>query len=146
MMLCGGAPLSCDTQLFMNICFCCPVGQGYGLTETCGAGTIQEGRLLMLIGVVVACDLGCTRSRSSWISGEILRYGTDLDLAGSCILLQLVCIIYECEMLCHDLLSGLLSGAEPDLARYLVFGEIPGSGLIWDATVWLRSSTPQPIT
>lgn len=42
MMLCGGAPLSSDTQLFMNICFCCPVGQGYGLTETCGAGTIQE--------------------------------------------------------------------------------------------------------
>jgi long-chain acyl-CoA synthetase len=42
MMLSGGAPLSSATQLFMNICFCCPVGQGYGLTETCGAGTIQE--------------------------------------------------------------------------------------------------------
>lgn len=41
MMLSGGAPLSEDTQKFMNICFCCPVGQGYGLTETCGAGTIQ---------------------------------------------------------------------------------------------------------
>ena len=43
MMLSGGAPLSSDTQRFMNICFCCPVGQGYGLTETCGAGTVQEG-------------------------------------------------------------------------------------------------------
>jgi len=43
MMLSGGAPLSADTQRFMNICFCCPVGQGYGLTETCGAGTVQEG-------------------------------------------------------------------------------------------------------
>ncbi|MGH0156653.1 UNVERIFIED_CONTAM: hypothetical protein FKN15_032328 [Acipenser sinensis] len=43
MMLCGGAPLSPATQRFMNICFCCPVGQGYGLTETCGAGTITEG-------------------------------------------------------------------------------------------------------
>ncbi|XP_075429570.1 long-chain-fatty-acid--CoA ligase 4 isoform X2 [Ascaphus truei] len=42
MMLCGGAPLSPQTQRFMNICFCCPVGQGYGLTETCGAGTITE--------------------------------------------------------------------------------------------------------
>ncbi|KAG8448039.1 hypothetical protein GDO86_015221 [Hymenochirus boettgeri] len=42
MMLCGGAPLSPLTQRFMNICFCCPVGQGYGLTETCGAGTITE--------------------------------------------------------------------------------------------------------
>ena len=45
MMLSGGAPLSADTQRFMNICFCCPVGQGYGLTETCGAGTVQEGML-----------------------------------------------------------------------------------------------------
>ncbi|CAM4613203.1 unnamed protein product [Leuciscus chuanchicus] len=43
MMLSGGAPLSTATQRFMNICFCCPVGQGYGLTETCGAGTITEG-------------------------------------------------------------------------------------------------------
>ena len=43
MMLSGGAPLSADTQQFMNICFCCPIGQGYGLTETCGAGTIHEG-------------------------------------------------------------------------------------------------------
>ncbi|XP_028271779.1 long-chain-fatty-acid--CoA ligase 4 [Parambassis ranga] len=42
MMLSGGAPLSSDTQRFMNVCFCCPVGQGYGLTETCGAGTITE--------------------------------------------------------------------------------------------------------
>ncbi|XP_078068048.1 long-chain-fatty-acid--CoA ligase 4 isoform X2 [Mustelus asterias] len=42
MMLSGGAPLSPQTQRFMNVCFCCPVGQGYGLTETCGAGTITE--------------------------------------------------------------------------------------------------------
>uniref|UniRef100_A0AC11CWA7 Acyl-CoA synthetase long chain family member 4 n=1 Tax=Ovis aries TaxID=9940 RepID=A0AC11CWA7_SHEEP len=42
MMLSGGAPLSPQTQRFMNVCFCCPVGQGYGLTETCGAGTVTE--------------------------------------------------------------------------------------------------------
>lgn len=47
MMLSGGAPLSSSTQRFMNICFCCPVGQGYGLTETCGAGTITEGEKIM---------------------------------------------------------------------------------------------------
>uniref|UniRef100_A0AAY5E7H3 long-chain-fatty-acid--CoA ligase n=1 Tax=Electrophorus electricus TaxID=8005 RepID=A0AAY5E7H3_ELEEL len=41
-LLSGGAPLSPATQRFMNICFCCPVGQGYGLTETCGAATISE--------------------------------------------------------------------------------------------------------
>ncbi|EHB05468.1 Long-chain-fatty-acid--CoA ligase 3 [Heterocephalus glaber] len=43
LLLCGGAPLSAATQRFMNICFCCPVGQGYGLTESTGAGTITEG-------------------------------------------------------------------------------------------------------
>ncbi|KAL0973373.1 hypothetical protein UPYG_G00202590 [Umbra pygmaea] len=42
LLLSGGAPLSATTQRFMNVCFCCPVGQGYGLTETCGAGTISE--------------------------------------------------------------------------------------------------------
>ncbi|CAB3400395.1 unnamed protein product [Caenorhabditis bovis] len=41
-ILSGGAPLSAETQRFMNICFCCPVIQGYGLTETCGGGTIAD--------------------------------------------------------------------------------------------------------
>lgn len=43
-LLSGGAPLSPATQRFMNVCLCCPVGQGYGLTETCGAGTISESK------------------------------------------------------------------------------------------------------
>lgn len=43
-LLSGGAPLSAATQRFMNVCLCCPVGQGYGLTETCGAGTISESK------------------------------------------------------------------------------------------------------
>lgn len=47
MMLSGGAPLSEKSQRFMNVCFCCPVLQGYGLTETCGAGTISEGWLTL---------------------------------------------------------------------------------------------------
>uniref|UniRef100_A0A915JQK6 long-chain-fatty-acid--CoA ligase n=1 Tax=Romanomermis culicivorax TaxID=13658 RepID=A0A915JQK6_ROMCU len=42
LMLSGGAPLNPETQRFMNICFCCPVAQGYGLTETCGAGTVCD--------------------------------------------------------------------------------------------------------
>ncbi|CAJ0609992.1 unnamed protein product [Cylicocyclus nassatus] len=41
-VLSGGAPLSPETQRFMNICFCCPVIQGYGLTETCGGGTLAD--------------------------------------------------------------------------------------------------------
>ncbi|KAK6473579.1 long-chain-fatty-acid--CoA ligase 4-like isoform X1 [Huso huso] len=68
MMLCGGAPLSPATQCFMNICFCCPVGQGYGLTETCGAGTITEvadystGR----VGAPLIC---CEIKLRDWLEG-----------------------------------------------------------------------------
>jgi len=42
LVLSGGAPLSPDTEDFMNVCFLCPVGQGYGLTETTGGGTCCE--------------------------------------------------------------------------------------------------------
>ncbi|KAI6193899.1 AMP-binding domain-containing protein [Aphelenchoides besseyi] len=41
-ILSGGAPLNPETQRFMNICFGCPVVQGYGLTETCGGGTLAD--------------------------------------------------------------------------------------------------------
>lgn len=41
-ILSGGAPLSADTQRFINICLGCPIGQGYGLTETCAGGTFSE--------------------------------------------------------------------------------------------------------
>jgi long-chain acyl-CoA synthetase len=41
-MLSGGAPLSQDTQRFINVCFGAPIGQGYGLTETCAGGTFSE--------------------------------------------------------------------------------------------------------
>ncbi|XP_028816784.1 LOW QUALITY PROTEIN: long-chain-fatty-acid--CoA ligase 4-like [Denticeps clupeoides] len=68
MMLSGGAPLSSATQRFMNICFCCSVGQGYGLTETCGAGTITEvadystGR----VGAPLIC---CEVKLRDWLEG-----------------------------------------------------------------------------
>uniref|UniRef100_A0A672KPS6 long-chain-fatty-acid--CoA ligase n=1 Tax=Sinocyclocheilus grahami TaxID=75366 RepID=A0A672KPS6_SINGR len=67
-LLSGGAPLSATTQRFMNICFCCPVGQGYGLTETCGAGTISQlwdystGR----VGAPLVC---CEIQLKDWIEG-----------------------------------------------------------------------------
>lgn len=41
-VLSGGAPLNSETQRFINICFCCPVVQGYGLTETCGGATLAD--------------------------------------------------------------------------------------------------------
>lgn len=53
----GGAPLGAATQEFIQICFCCPVLQGYGLTETCGAGTIAQAndKALGIVGPPVAC-------------------------------------------------------------------------------------------
>ncbi|KAJ4975458.1 hypothetical protein NE237_000564 [Protea cynaroides] len=41
-MLCGGAPLSGDTQRFINICVGAPIGQGYGLTESCAGAAFSE--------------------------------------------------------------------------------------------------------
>ncbi|XVE57434.1 hypothetical protein DITRI_Ditri04bG0090700 [Diplodiscus trichospermus] len=41
-LLSGGAPLSADTQRFINIFLCAPIGQGYGLTETCAGATFFE--------------------------------------------------------------------------------------------------------
>ncbi|CAM8938551.1 unnamed protein product [Rhodiola kirilowii] len=41
-LLCGGAPLSADTQRFINVCLGAVIGQGYGLTETCAGGSFTE--------------------------------------------------------------------------------------------------------
>ncbi|XAR68245.1 Long-chain-fatty-acid--CoA ligase [Bertholletia excelsa] len=41
-MLCGGAPLSGNTQRFINICMGATIGQGYGLTETCAGAAFSE--------------------------------------------------------------------------------------------------------
>ena len=42
MLLCGGAPLSPDTQEFIKICLCANVIQGYGLTETTSCATVMD--------------------------------------------------------------------------------------------------------
>jgi long-subunit acyl-CoA synthetase (AMP-forming) len=44
-MLCGGAVLSEDTQRFVQAALCVTLFQGYGLTETCAAGTIADRKL-----------------------------------------------------------------------------------------------------
>ncbi|OMP06219.1 AMP-dependent synthetase/ligase [Corchorus capsularis] len=41
-MLCGGAPLSGNSQRFINICMGAPIGQGYGLTETFAGAAFSE--------------------------------------------------------------------------------------------------------
>ncbi|VDD96030.1 unnamed protein product [Enterobius vermicularis] len=41
-LISGGAPLNSETQRFLNICMCCHVIQGYGLTETTAAAAIAD--------------------------------------------------------------------------------------------------------
>lgn len=68
-MLSGGAPLNAKTQRFMNVCMCCPVGQGYGLTETCGAGTVTQvltDHSTGTVGPPVAC---CEIKLVTWEEG-----------------------------------------------------------------------------
>lgn len=36
----GGAPLARHVEDFLKVTMCCPVVQGYGLTETCAASFI----------------------------------------------------------------------------------------------------------
>lgn len=38
----GGGPLNSDVQDFIGTCFGIPMGQGYGLTETCAGLTLQD--------------------------------------------------------------------------------------------------------
>ncbi|CAN8019594.1 unnamed protein product [Ixodes persulcatus] len=41
-IVCGSAPLSRYTQEFLTNCLCCPIVQGYGLTETTAGATLQD--------------------------------------------------------------------------------------------------------
>jgi long-chain acyl-CoA synthetase len=68
-MLSGGAPLSRDTQRFINICFGAPIGQGYGLTETCAGGTFSEWDDISVgrVGPPVPC---CYIKLVSWEEGN----------------------------------------------------------------------------
>lgn len=41
-VLSGGAPLAPETHKSLKTTLCCPVLQGYGLTETCAATTVMD--------------------------------------------------------------------------------------------------------
>ena len=68
-ILTGGAPLSPETEEFTTVSFCSPVGQGYGLTEACGAGAFKHDwdRSVGHVGPPFPC---CKIKLESWEEGE----------------------------------------------------------------------------
>lgn len=90
-ILSGGAPLSADTQRFINVCLGAPIGQGYGLTETCAGGTFSEYDDISVgrVGAPLPCSYiklidwpegGYLTSDSPMPRGEILIGGPNVTL------------------------------------------------------------------
>ena len=69
----GGGPLNSDVQEFISTCFGIPMGQGYGLTETCAALTIQD---VVTDGTAsLCCSFPISRSSSIKVSvGRNFRF------------------------------------------------------------------------
>ncbi|CAF3741350.1 unnamed protein product, partial [Rotaria magnacalcarata] len=68
-MLCGGAVLSEETQRFVQAALCVTLFQGYGLTETCAAGTIAD-RYDITIGRAGYPLVSCEVRLENWDEGQ----------------------------------------------------------------------------
>lgn len=68
-MLCGGAVLSEDTQLFVEAALCVTLFQGYGLTETCAGGTIAD-QFDITIGRAGYPLVSCEIRLANWEEGK----------------------------------------------------------------------------
>eukprot|EP00929_Paragymnodinium_shiwhaense_P101103 TRINITY_DN63920_c0_g1_i1.p1 TRINITY_DN63920_c0_g1~~TRINITY_DN63920_c0_g1_i1.p1 ORF type:complete len:693 (+),score=66.50 TRINITY_DN63920_c0_g1_i1:91-2169(+) len=88
----GGGPVSADVQNFIRVAFAMPLVQGYGLTETSCAGTVQTledvrcgvvgpplGSVEMKLRSCVACDGEpevMDRNRRPYLADDTEHYGT----------------------------------------------------------------------
>ncbi|KAF5482639.1 hypothetical protein F2P56_003194 [Juglans regia] len=70
-VLCGGAPLSGDSQRFINICMGAPIGQAYGLTETFAGASFSDWDDLTVgrVGPPLPC---CYLKLVSWEEGRYM--------------------------------------------------------------------------
>lgn len=74
MIASGGAPLSAETQNFITLAFCFPLGQGYGLTETCGAASLCELSRDLTSGHVGPALRSCELRLRDWSEGGYTVY------------------------------------------------------------------------
>lgn len=82
----GGGPISSEVQSFVRTIFCCPLVQGYALTESCCAGTIQfqndprDGVVGPPAASVEICLASCTevcdRDGKPYLETDTSHYGT----------------------------------------------------------------------
>lgn len=68
-MLTGGAPLAAETHRYLRAALCCPLLQGYGLTETCSGTTIMDvdDKSTGLTGAPLTC---CDIKLVNWEEGN----------------------------------------------------------------------------
>eukprot|EP01126_Amoeba_proteus_P025835 TRINITY_DN2567_c0_g1_i3.p1 TRINITY_DN2567_c0_g1~~TRINITY_DN2567_c0_g1_i3.p1 ORF type:complete len:649 (+),score=133.27 TRINITY_DN2567_c0_g1_i3:84-2030(+) len=86
LMITGSAPISSSVMEFLRICFSCPVVEGYGQTETCGAatstpllepllGTVGIPTVSVEVKLVDLPELGYTSKDLPYPRGEICFRG-----------------------------------------------------------------------
>lgn len=87
-MLTGSAPISEDVLDFLKICFCCPIGEGYGLTETSAgafttnlkdpkSGHVGGPHANLKIKLKDIPEMGYS-SKNTEPSGECIMYGSSI--------------------------------------------------------------------